>query len=334
MRKNKQKLIALSLVTMLFFAITPLHSFANHNDGSSNLWWGVSSSTERKINDLDNESEDDIVVPILLGVMVEDLDDTWGDARANGRTHEGTDIFAPRGAFIVSPTDAVVTRIDYGDTGGRVVYTANPGGELFYYAHLEDYADGLNEGDELKKGDLIGYVGNSGNASAASTHLHFAITDEDGALNSFPRMTKDWDLDGRIDAIEKIINDADDEKAQAEALVAQYRSLFLEAQSEKIDLPSEIEDALTKGVTVPASTTTVLTRDLRYGMRGADITWLQNFLVVEGKGSASLSLASAGATGYFGSLTKNAVIEYQRAVGLSADGVLGPKSRASIDSSI
>ena len=155
MRKNKQKLTALSLVTMLFFAITPLHSFANHNDGSSNLWWGVSSSTERKINDLDNESEDDIVVPILLGVMVEDLDDTWGDARASGRTHEGTDIFAPRGAFIVSPTDAVVTRIDYGDTGGKVVYTANPGGELFYYAHLEDYADGLNEGDELKKGDLI-----------------------------------------------------------------------------------------------------------------------------------------------------------------------------------
>ncbi len=323
-----------TVLTLLVSFAPTIFVYANHNDEDNNMWWGISSSTERKIDDLDNDPVEDLNIPILLNVDVEDLTDTWGDARSGGRTHEGIDIFAPRGAFIVSPTDAVVTRIDYGDSGGKVVYTANPGGETFYYAHLEDYKDGLDEGDELEKGDLIGFVGNSGNASFASPHLHFTIYGEDGAENPFPRLVEEWTLEERIDSLEKIVNDADDEDEMAEELVLQYRAIFLEAQKENINLSEEVEDALEKGIAVPESVAVVLTRDLRFGMRGADITWVQNFLIAENSGPSAVLLGEVGATGYFGTLTKNAVIEYQKGAGLTADGVIGPKTRASIDASV
>ena len=335
MRNHTTSLAYRLLRAMLLLSLTvPSFTHANHNDDNNDMWWGVSSSTERKIDDLDNDPVLELVVPILLGVEVDDLSDTWGDARSGGRTHEGIDIFAPRGAFIVSPTDAVVTRIDYGDSGGKVVYTANPGGETFYYAHLEDYKDGLDEGDELKKGDLIGFVGNSGNASLAAPHLHVTIYGDNGAENPFPRIEEEWTLDERIDSLEGIIDDADDEDEMAEELVSKYRSIFVEAQNEKINLSQEVEDALEKGVTVPQNITMVLTRDLRYGMRGDDITWIQNFLIAENKGVSAIALSEVGATGYFGSLTKSAVVEYQRSVGLTADGVIGPKTRASIDAQV
>lgn len=321
------------LIAGLAYDIVP-HAFADNWYG----WWGQSSSTRRKIDKLDDDEVEDLKIPVLLGVDVDDLDDTWGDARSNGRTHEGIDIFVPRGAFIVSPTEAVVTNIEEGGLGGKVVYTANPGGETYYYAHLDDWADDLDEGDELDPGDLIGYVGNTGNASGGSTHLHFTIYTEDGAENPFPRLTETFDLDERIDAIDQILDDADsdDEDEIAENLVATYRGLFLEAQKEEIDLPSAIEDAMgDNGVpAVSGSTTNILTRTLMYGMTGEDIKWFQTFLMNENAGTSARALTDAGATGYFGTLTKSAAIEYQRSVGLVADGVIGPMTRAAIDASL
>ena len=330
--------IIFALSTLVLF---PVFAFANHGDSySSGSWRGsTSASTDRKIDDLDNDKVEDLRIPILLGVAVSNLQDTWGDARSGGRVHEGIDIFAPRGAYIVSPTDAVVTRIDAGSLGGNVVYTANPGGETFYYAHLEGFADGLDVGDELEAGDLIGYVGNSGNASQASTHLHFTIYGDDGAENPFPRLTEEFDIEERIESIEEILKDADsdDEEDIARDLTLRYRSLFVEAQSEDIDLPASIEDALETGTTVstvPGTITQVLSRTLTQGMKGADVMWLQTFIIAEDAGVAARALANVGATGNFGPLTKSAITEFQRASGLTPDGVVGPKSRAFIDAAV
>lgn len=328
--------MALVLVATM---LLPAATFANHRDDDDDndySWWGrASSSTSRKINNLDDDKVDDLKIPILLGVTVAALDDTWGDARSGGRTHEGIDIFAPRGAFIVSPTEAVVTEVGEGDLGGNVVYTANPGGETFYYAHLDDFADGLSEGDELEAGELIGYVGNSGNASGGSTHLHFTIYGDDGAENPFPRLTEEFDLEERMESIDKILDDADsdDEDDIARDLVLKYRSLFTQALAEKIDIPSAIEDAMGTTVSVPvaANVQTILVRTLMQGVTGADVAWLQTFLIAQSKGVSAQSLAAVGATGNFGPLTKAAVIEFQKSAALGADGVVGPKTRAYID---
>jgi len=132
-------LLALAGVTMLPYCV-----HASHRDSGSGSWWGsTSSSIDRKIDDLDSDKVEDLKIPILLGVTVNALQDTWGDARSGGRTHEGIDIFAPRGAFIVSPTDAVVTRIDEGDLGGLGLGAQEAGG--FPQAHAAERGVGVGE---------------------------------------------------------------------------------------------------------------------------------------------------------------------------------------------
>jgi peptidoglycan LD-endopeptidase LytH len=230
----------------------------------------------------------------VKGVTQKDLRDTWGEARSNGRKHEGIDIFAPRGTDVISPTDAVVTHIGYGGAGGNYVYTANPGKESFYYAHLEKVADGLTVGDELKAGDLIGYVGNSGNASGGSTHLHFTIYTTEGAVNPYERLM------GTI------------------------------VKSEVTVVPAE------KKVTqVQAQTKLIFTRTLSTGAKGEDVRALQEFLITQNKGKAAKALAKNAARGNFGVLTKQALIEYQIAVGIKpASGLFGPLTRAKVNAAL
>src|SRR5690606_7271821 len=113
----------------------------------------------------------------------------FGDPRDGGdREHEGQDILAPRGTPILSPTEAVVLRIGNGSSSGKNVYTANPGGETFVYMHLDEIASDLEEGDRLDTGDLIGYVGNTGNASGGPAHLHFEIREGREAKDPYPRL--------------------------------------------------------------------------------------------------------------------------------------------------
>ncbi len=291
--------------------------------------WGGDSSLRRKIDELDNDPVEELPIPVLLGIKLSQIPDSWGDARADGRTHEGTDILAPRNAFVVSPTDAVVTRIGEGGNGGIYVYTANPGDETFYFAHLDHVNENLSEGDVLEPGDLIGYVGNTGNAAAGPTHLHFGIYDDDhDAINPYPRLDHEFSLEDRMEAIEKILNASDDEDELAEDLVASYRSLFLQAQAEDIDLPESIEDELEKPVVVSAQSTT---RTLRVGSRGADVTWLQQSLIKEDIGSKAVALKASGADGIFGPITFAAVVEYQADNNLVADGIVGPRTRAALD---
>lgn len=117
------------------------------------------------------------------------LTDTWGGARSQGRSHEGIDIFAPRGTPIQATTQGIVSKVGENTLGGRVVVVVGPGGAGHYYAHLEDYAD-IAPNDWVNAGDVIGYVGDSGNAKGTPTHVHYGIYINGSAVNPYPLLHK------------------------------------------------------------------------------------------------------------------------------------------------
>ncbi|MGH8085727.1 MAG: M23 family metallopeptidase [Lysobacter sp.] len=130
---------------------------------------------------------DSLPVPVR-GVDVADLVDTWGAARGGDRRHQGIDIFAARGTPVTSTTRGVVGSVRKSGLGGRQVWVRGPGLENHYYAHLDDWAEGLAAGDVVHPGDVLGYVGDSGNARGTSPHLHYGIYGEGGALDPLPRL--------------------------------------------------------------------------------------------------------------------------------------------------
>lgn len=109
------------------------------------------------------------------GVDRKDLRNTFADARGS-RTHEALDILAPRGTKVRAIEDGRVQKLFTSKTGGLTIYEFDPTQTFaYYYAHLDRYEDGLREGQLVKRGDIIGYVGSTGNASPDAPHLHFAI---------------------------------------------------------------------------------------------------------------------------------------------------------------
>ena len=118
------------------------------------------------------------------------LTDTWGAARSQGRSHEGIDIFAERGTPIQSTTQGIVSKVGENNLGGRVVVVVGPGGAGHYYAHLEDYAD-IAPNDWVNQGDIIGHVGDSGNAKGTPPHVHYGIYINGSAVNPYPLLQKE-----------------------------------------------------------------------------------------------------------------------------------------------
>lgn len=123
-------------------------------------------------------------VPVQ-GIVPSQLADTWGAARSEGRSHEGIDIFAPRGTPVIAATHGVVVRKGWNRLGGRRVTVLGPGGWSHYYAHLDGWAD-PGTGDWVETGTVLGYVGDSGNAQGTPTHLHYGIYVEGEARNPYP----------------------------------------------------------------------------------------------------------------------------------------------------
>lgn len=122
------------------------------------------------------------------GVRAGDIADTWGAPRGADRTHQGVDIFATRGTPVRSATRGVVVSVRDGGLGGRQVWVLGPGGERHYYAHLEDWAPALAEGQVVDAGTLLGTVGTTGNARGTPPHLHYGVYGRDGALDPLPRL--------------------------------------------------------------------------------------------------------------------------------------------------
>ncbi len=84
---------------------------------------------------------------------------------------------APQSTPVLATTDGLVLKLFQSDRGGVTLYELDPSGRyVYYYAHLMHYADGMTEGKQLRRGDVIAYVGDTGNAGAGNFHLHFAIS--------------------------------------------------------------------------------------------------------------------------------------------------------------
>lgn len=112
----------------------------------------------------------------VAGVEADDLVDTFAELRGASRRHEAMDILAPRHTPVVAVEDGTIARLFLSVAGGTTVYQFDRSNRfVYYYAHLEGYARGLSEKDRVRRGQVIGYVGTSGNAPKDTPHLHFAI---------------------------------------------------------------------------------------------------------------------------------------------------------------
>ncbi len=112
------------------------------------------------------------------------FDDTWGAARSGDRKHEGVDIFAKTGTPVRSTTAGIVTKLGKNRLGGKVVGIQGPGA-WHYYAHLDKFA-GCKLYRRVKAGEVIGYVGKTGNAKNTRPHLHYGVYLPSGAVNPYP----------------------------------------------------------------------------------------------------------------------------------------------------
>jgi murein DD-endopeptidase MepM/ murein hydrolase activator NlpD len=109
-------------------------------------------------------------------IELDDLRDDFTETRGGGRQHEAIDVLAPRNTPVLAVEDGTVARLFLSKAGGLTIYQFDPTDSyVYYYAHLEGYADGLKEKDPITRGQVIGYVGTSGNAPRDTPHLHFAI---------------------------------------------------------------------------------------------------------------------------------------------------------------
>jgi murein DD-endopeptidase MepM/ murein hydrolase activator NlpD len=126
---------------------------------------------------LESLRQRDLRVPID-GVNVESLKGSFDEHRsgAGGHVHDAADILAPRNTPIHAVENGTIAKLFVSKAGGNTIYEFDPSGEFsYYYAHLERYAAGLHDGQTVARGDVIGYVGTSGNAPPTVPHLHFAV---------------------------------------------------------------------------------------------------------------------------------------------------------------
>jgi murein DD-endopeptidase MepM/ murein hydrolase activator NlpD len=117
-----------------------------------------------------------LAIPVA-GVKADQLLDTFTQARSGGRVHDAIDIMAPHGTPVIASAPGTLEKLFFSKGGGGITaYVRSEDGRwLYYYAHLQDYAPGLREGQAIRQGDPIGRVGSTGNASPSGPHLHFAI---------------------------------------------------------------------------------------------------------------------------------------------------------------
>lgn len=116
-----------------------------------------------------------LIIPVA-GVRPNQLLDTFDDARSEGRVHDAIDIPAAAGTPVLAAADGQIVKLFQSERGGTTIYQSSADQKLvFYYAHLQQYAPGIAEGMFVKQGQVIAYVGDTGNAGAGNYHLHFSI---------------------------------------------------------------------------------------------------------------------------------------------------------------
>lgn len=115
-----------------------------------------------------------LTIPVQ-GVRPEQLRDSYEDART-GHVHHAIDIMAPGGTPVLAAAEGTILKLRTGGNGGITIYQIAPDGRtLYYYAHLQRYAAGIREGMPVQRGEVIAYVGDTGNAGTGNYHLHFSV---------------------------------------------------------------------------------------------------------------------------------------------------------------
>jgi murein DD-endopeptidase MepM/ murein hydrolase activator NlpD len=134
--------------------------------------------------------------PPISGLSLADLRDTFEEVH-NGHRHEAIDLLEPRGTPVHAVVSGTIRKLFLSKPGGNTIYEFDETGVYcYYYAHLDGYAEGLREGMRVERGDVIGFVGSTGNADARAPHLHFAIFElgperqwwKGKAVNPYPRL--------------------------------------------------------------------------------------------------------------------------------------------------
>ena len=116
-----------------------------------------------------------LIIPVA-GVKPDQLIDTYDDARSEGRLHDAIDIMAPAGTPVLAAADGRIVKLFQSERGGITIYQLGPNQQfIFYYAHLAGYAPSVFEGKDVRQGEVIAYVGDTGNAGTGNYHLHFSI---------------------------------------------------------------------------------------------------------------------------------------------------------------
>lgn len=128
-----------------------------------------------KVDGVTSTAAAKLMIPVE-GIKPADISDNYNQPRGSDRTHEALDIMAPKGTRVYATADGKVAKLFNSKQGGLTVYQFDPTETYaYYYAHLDRYADGIKEGDVLRRGDLVGYVGVTGNSDPNGPHLHFAV---------------------------------------------------------------------------------------------------------------------------------------------------------------
>jgi murein DD-endopeptidase MepM/ murein hydrolase activator NlpD len=136
----------------------------------------IEPQPERSPPPVADEDAPMLIVPVE-GVDPARLRSSWGEARGGGRRHEGLDVMAPLGTPVIAAAGGVIEKLYFSKGGGGIaLYQRSEDGRwIYYYAHLRGYAPGIAEGKVVRAGEMLAYVGDTGNAGAGNYHLHFAV---------------------------------------------------------------------------------------------------------------------------------------------------------------
>ena len=171
---RRRRITAFSVVAWSLFAATAWLAY-EHFGEQARAVYRVSTTPAPAV----------LAIPVQ-GVLPRAIVDSWHAPRGGGRRHEGIDIFAKRGTPVVSPVSGIVTSVGQDRLGGNIVRVMGPGRQVHYFAHLDRTAP-IRRWDLVNAGDVVGYVGNTGNARGGSPHLHYGIyTAAAGAINPYP----------------------------------------------------------------------------------------------------------------------------------------------------
>ena len=176
-----KRLVRLSLVVVAIFFVAMVSGVGSYVADTAIFYARIAKLYTR-------EPESRIAMPVQ-DVRKAQIANTWQAPRGTDRLHQGQDIFAPRGTPILSATSGYVYKVGENNLGGQTVSVIGAGGRVYYYAHLDSYAPGIEVGDPVTTKTVLGYVGTTGNAQGTPPHLHFGIYTSTGAINPLPLIT-------------------------------------------------------------------------------------------------------------------------------------------------